>query len=218
VDSVAADSAAGRRLLLEPGAAAWFVRTALAADDGSRAVAVVVNAELLAAGNRSCAALAAAARHARALLERDADALSQVALGHVHPLSRADAAADAGTLYADAGAPNAACEQLQVAMTAYVEMGMVREAARVRALLRGLGVRRRHWQQVDRPVEGWESLTEAERRVAEAVSEGLTNRQVGARLFLSRHTVDFHLRHVFCKLNIGSRAELTLIAIQQLAV
>jgi len=90
--------------------------------------------------------------------------------------------------------------------------------ARVRALLRRLGVRRRHWQQVDRPLEGWESLTEAERRVAEAVSEGLTNRQVGARLFLSRHTVDFHLRHVFCKLNIGSRSELTLIAIEQLAV
>jgi DNA-binding CsgD family transcriptional regulator len=218
LDSVAADRSSGRRLLLEPGASAWFVRTALAAGDRSRAEAVTVGAELLATDNPSCGALVAAAAHVRALFDRDAATLSDVALRHVHPLARADAAADAGDAFADADAPSAACEQLEAAMSAYVAMGVDREAARVRALLRRLGVRRRHWRQVDRPIEGWESLTETERRVAGAVSEGLTNRQVGERLFLSRHTVDFHLRHVFCKLSIRSRAELTLIAIEQLAV
>jgi DNA-binding CsgD family transcriptional regulator len=218
LDSVVTNSPSGRRLLLEPGASAWFVRTALAAGDRSRAEVVVLGAELLAVDNPSCGVLATAALHARALLDQDAEALSEVALAHVHPLSRADAAADAGSAFADSGDRSVACEQLDVAMTAYVEIGMDREAARVRALLRELGVRRRHWRQEDRPVEGWKSLTETERRIAEAVSDGLTNRQVGVRLFLSRHTVDFHLRHVFCKLGITSRSELTLVAIEQLAV
>jgi len=41
-----------------------------------------------------------------------------------------------------------------------------------------------------RPVEGWDSLTDTEVRVARFVSEGLTNVQVGKSMFLSRHTVD----------------------------
>jgi DNA-binding CsgD family transcriptional regulator len=218
LESVAADTSSTRRLLLEPGASTWFIRIAIAAGNRDRAEAIAVGSELLAADNPSCRALVATALHARALLDHDAATLSELALSHVHPLSRADAAADAGAAFADADAPSAAREQLDAAMAAYVEMGMDREAARLRVLLRELGVRRRHWQQVDRPIEGWESLTETERRVAEAVSEGLTNRQVGERLYLSRHTVDFHLRHVFTKLGITSRAELPLIAIEQLAV
>jgi DNA-binding CsgD family transcriptional regulator len=41
------------------------------------------------------------------------------------------------------------------------------------------------------------------------VAEGVTNAQAADRLFLSRHTVDFHLRQVFRKLEIHSRVELT---------
>jgi DNA-binding CsgD family transcriptional regulator len=65
-----------------------------------------------------------------------------------------------------------------------------------------------------RPVAGWESLTESERRVADLVAEGLTNRQVAERAFLSRHTVDFHLRQAFRKLHISSRVELTRMALE----
>ncbi|MEY2402996.1 MAG: hypothetical protein QOD38_547, partial [Acidimicrobiaceae bacterium] len=53
-----------------------------------------------------------------------------------------------------------------------------------------------------RPVEGWQSLTDTERQVAFLVAEGLTNAQVGQRMFLSRHTIDFHLRQIFRKLNV----------------
>jgi transcriptional regulator of acetoin/glycerol metabolism/DNA-binding CsgD family transcriptional regulator len=56
---------------------------------------------------------------------------------------------------------------------------------------------------------GWASLTDAERTVAEVVAEGLTNAEAGARLFLSHHTVGFHLRQIFRKLDVSSRVELT---------
>jgi DNA-binding CsgD family transcriptional regulator len=63
-------------------------------------------------------------------------------------------------------------------------------------------------------VEGWESLTDAELRVARLVSEGLTNGQAGRRLFLSRHTIDFHLRQIFRKLNVHSRVGMTRIVLE----
>lgn len=58
-------------------------------------------------------------------------------------------------------------------------------------------------------VSGWGSLTAAELSVADIIAEGATNREAAARLYLSRHTVDFHLRQIFRKLGITSRVELT---------
>ncbi len=55
---------------------------------------------------------------------------------------------------------------------------------------------------------GWTDLTDTERTVAELVARGMTNKQAGRLLFLSRHTVDYHLRRVFRKLGVGSRVEL----------
>jgi DNA-binding CsgD family transcriptional regulator len=63
-----------------------------------------------------------------------------------------------------------------------------------------------------RPATGWEALTGAERRVAHLVAEGLTNREVAERLFLSRYTVETHLKHVFAKVGVSSRAELAALA------
>jgi len=59
-----------------------------------------------------------------------------------------------------------------------------------------------------RPLRGWESLSPAELRVVQLVAEGLTNPQIGERLFISPRTVQAHLSHVFAKLAISSRAEL----------
>jgi sigma-54 dependent transcriptional regulator, acetoin dehydrogenase operon transcriptional activator AcoR len=59
-----------------------------------------------------------------------------------------------------------------------------------------------------RATVGWESLTETELSLAELVAEGLTNRETAARLIMSPHTVDSHLRHIFTKLGINSRVEL----------
>lgn len=62
---------------------------------------------------------------------------------------------------------------------------------------------------------GWELLSESERSIAELVAEGMTNREAAERLFLSPHTVTFHLRKVFRKLGIDSRVELTRIALER---
>ena len=51
-------------------------------------------------------------------------------------------------------------------------------------------------------------MTAAEESVAKLVAQGLTNREVAERLFLSPHTVNSHLRHVFAKLGINSRTKL----------
>jgi predicted ATPase/DNA-binding CsgD family transcriptional regulator/Tfp pilus assembly protein PilF len=59
-----------------------------------------------------------------------------------------------------------------------------------------------------RPTVGWESLTPTEREVAELVAEGLTNRHIGDRLFISARTVQTHLYRIFAKLGVGSRSEL----------
>ena len=200
-------------LLQEPAGAAWLARVALATGEDARAQTVAFAAEQLAAGNPGCPSVAAAARHVRGLLDGDAAALEQAASDYRHPWSAASAAEDAGLAHGgDAEAARAAFDR---ALEWYQQAGATCDAARVRSRLRERGVRPCHWTRGDRPLSGWASLTDAERRVADIVAEGLTNAQVAERLFLSRHTVDFHLRQVFRKLDIRSRVQLTRLAVQR---
>jgi DNA-binding CsgD family transcriptional regulator len=60
----------------------------------------------------------------------------------------------------------------------------------------------------------WRLLTDAELRIAELVAGGLTNRNIAEYLNLSTHTIDAHLKHVYVKLDIHSRVELTVLALQ----
>ena len=59
-----------------------------------------------------------------------------------------------------------------------------------------------------RPASGWASLTPSERDVVRLVSEGLGNRDIGARLFVSPRTVQSHLTRVYTKLGLSSRVQL----------
>jgi DNA-binding CsgD family transcriptional regulator len=51
--------------------------------------------------------------------------------------------------------------------------------------------------------------------VAQLVVNGLTNREIADRLFVSPHTVNTHLRHVFAKLEVNSRVDLTRLATER---
>ena len=62
--------------------------------------------------------------------------------------------------------------------------------------------------------QGWASLTDGELRVTSRVAQGMTNRGIAEQLYLSRHTVDAHLKHIYRKLDIHSRVELTVLALQ----
>ncbi len=59
-----------------------------------------------------------------------------------------------------------------------------------------------------RPANGWASLTPMENDVVRLVREGLGNRDIGARLFISPRTVQTHLTHVYAKLGLASRVQL----------
>jgi DNA-binding CsgD family transcriptional regulator len=59
-----------------------------------------------------------------------------------------------------------------------------------------------------RPSSGWASLTQAERDVVRLVSEGLANKEIATRLFVSPRTVQTHLTHVYTKLGFTSRVQL----------
>lgn len=63
--------------------------------------------------------------------------------------------------------------------------------------------------------EPGEELTERELEITALVTEGLTNREIAARLFLSHNTIKVHLRNIFTKTGVASRTELSMLAVQE---
>jgi DNA-binding CsgD family transcriptional regulator len=66
-----------------------------------------------------------------------------------------------------------------------------------------------------RPDSGWESLTPAERSIAEYAAQGLSNPEIAARLFVTRGTVKTHLAHIYAKLQVANRTELAGLAAER---
>ncbi|MGH9212501.1 MAG: LuxR C-terminal-related transcriptional regulator [Acidimicrobiales bacterium] len=202
-----------RRFLVDqPGAAGWLVRTAMATGDRARAEAVVQCVDHLASANPGLPAIEANAAHTRGLYDSDPGTLVQAAETFTHPWARASALEDAARTLAEHGDRRAAGPWLQEALATYRCSGADRDAARVGRIVHGL---RRQRALGTRPVTGWGSLTDTERRVATTVAEGHTNAAAASRLYLSRHTVDFHLRQIFRKLAIRSRVQLTRIVVER---
>jgi DNA-binding CsgD family transcriptional regulator len=203
-------------LLGDPAAAAWMARTAQAAGDSGLAAAAADAVQALADTQPGFPALATAAAHSRGLACHDPDRLAEAAIHHPDPWARASAAEDLGALHDSQGHREQAIRHLQEALGGYRQVRADRDQARIRRRLRKLGIRRRHWTTPPaRPVTGWDSLTSTEQAVAGLVAEGLNNKQVAARMYISTHTVAHHLRQAFRKLSIASRVELTRIVIER---
>jgi ATP/maltotriose-dependent transcriptional regulator MalT len=94
-------------------------------------------------------------------------------------------------------------EQLRIAHDMLEAMGMEAFAERARRELLATGERVRR-----RTVERHDALTPQEALIAWLAREGLSNPEIGSRLFISARTVQYHLHKVFAKLDISSRGEL----------
>jgi DNA-binding CsgD family transcriptional regulator len=197
------------RFPLDVGDEVLMVRIAQAAHDDDLARLALDTTSSRAEQNPGVQSIAAIAAHVRGLVEGDVHALREAAdlfEGRQRPLEHASALEDLGAHLA-ATDREASIEALGRALTIYSGIGASWDARRVRSRLRALGVRRRI-ATAEPETHGWAALTAAEISVARLVAEGLTNRDVADRLFLSPHTVNSHLRHVFTKLRINSRVEL----------
>jgi DNA-binding NarL/FixJ family response regulator len=171
---------------------AWLAdMEAFAAGAGTpAAVAVVEHGRALLAGGDDAQRhfLAALAAHASSVRTPDR-ARTELAFGEW--LRRARRRVDAR-------------EHLRSASALFEELGATALADRAGQELRASGEKARR-----RDVSTATDLTAQERQVAALVRQGLSNRDAAARLFVSPRTVDFHLRNVFTKLGVASRAELT---------
>jgi DNA-binding CsgD family transcriptional regulator len=97
-------------------------------------------------------------------------------------------------------------EQLRTAFEHFIAMGVESFAGRAERELLATGEHVRK-----RTAETRDELTAQEAQIARLARDGLSNRDIGGRLFISQHTVAYHLRKVFCKLDITSRNQLARV-------
>ena len=101
-----------------------------------------------------------------------------------------------------------AAHALDLALAGFARIGAIKDTHRALARLRTLGVRRGTREMNQTAIFGWTSLTPAELRTADLVTEGLTNREIGARLFVSPRTIQTHVAHILAKTGLHSRVEI----------
>lgn len=194
-----------------------LTRIAVQAGDQDLAQRAVADATRRAELSPTVASLAAVAAHAAGIAHDDTEKLAE-AVHHYEQsprlLALATAWEDLGLALQQQGTGEAGSEELTEALVIFARAGATRDAARLRSHLRGLGIRRRVTT-AEKPVTGWAAMTKSELAVAELAADGLTNREIAERLFVSPHTINTHMRQVFAKLEIKSRITLTRLAAER---
>jgi DNA-binding NarL/FixJ family response regulator/RecA/RadA recombinase len=137
------------------------------------------------------------------------DSLSSVGL----VLDAARARLVAGAAMAASGAADLAAEELAAAQSAFSACGAARLARQTMTERRRLAAhsRRRVGQE---GYGGLAALTRREREIAALVGEGLTNRAIAQRLYVTEKTIEKHLSNVFAKLNVTSRSQVAVTVVR----
>jgi DNA-binding CsgD family transcriptional regulator len=202
-----------RQLLVsEPAAASWLVRTAVKLGAHDLARDAVTTAAAVAAEHPRFSVIRGASLHAAGLLAGDHATLLDAANLYSDRWCAASAREDMAGLLAPQRSErdNTICIY-ESALGIYSAVGATRDASRVVNKLRDFGVRRGAIRAVERDGGIPHGLTNTEFAVAELVSQGHTNNEVGRQLFISRHTVAFHLKKVYQKMSVASRVQLAAI-------
>jgi len=213
------DALPGRPVLIEqdPAAAGALVEIAVGAGDPARAELVVEAMRRLSARNPDSHSAAGAEAHADGLLRRDPRRLRQAVdefRQTPRPLALMSALEDAAVTVRpeDRATAEAWCsEALEIATARGAKRAGLRLDDRLRAW-------RGPVQSVPDPDPTppcLPMLSPAERKVAMLVAAGLKNIEVAERLFISRHTVDSHLRNIFRKLGLNRRVELAALVARE---
>jgi DNA-binding CsgD family transcriptional regulator len=196
-----------------------LVEIALARDDIDAAIAHVAALDALAAAtdSRQLHAEVALARARVASATGDAEGAidaylsARDALGDdERPLIAATIALELAQALSSRGDTADAVVQARAALAAFDALGAKVLADRCDALLRSLGTRARTVTR--RPSTAVAGLTDREREVLDLVRAGLTNAEIGARLFISAKTAEHHVGRVLAKLGVRSRAEAAAVA------
>ncbi|MEU1341087.1 AAA family ATPase [Streptomyces sp. NPDC005827] len=215
------DGAPARLLVLPPSHWPGIVRIALRGEEPSVARAVAGALRTPAIRDDGQEIIGAVRAHVDGLLHRDPAALASALPGYRgtgRQLALAAAYEDLAQVTAAAGDAASAIPHLEEAGRLAAASGAERDHDRIRRRLRRLG------GHADAPKPGttgttgrpgWRSLTASERKLIPLVVEGLTNRAIADRLYVSVHTVNTHMRHIFTKLGINTRVELTRLAVER---
>ena len=187
-----------------------LVEIELTRRDGRAAAAAAERLEELATPTEEPTLLAEAAL-ARARVDGDGSAYraALVHLGEDRPLVRGTISLELAELLA-VDDPAAATVEAGLALATFDRLGATVLADRTNALLRSLGSRSRA---IGRPpATAIQGLTRREAEVLALMAEGLTNAEIGGRLYISAKTAEHHVGHVLAKLGVRSRAEAAAVA------
>ncbi|MFJ9563935.1 AAA family ATPase [Streptomyces fuscichromogenes] len=205
-------------LALSPSHWPGIVRIALRGEAPAVAHAVSDALRTLTSRDDSQEIIRAVRAHVDGLRHGDPRALAAAITGYRSTgrrLALAAAHEDLGELMAASADPASAIPHLEEAGRLASASGALRDHERIRRRLQRLGVRAGAPSQDTIAPPGWGSLTESERKLVPLVVDGLTNRAIADRLYVSVHTVNTHMRHIFTKLGINTRVELTRLAVER---
>jgi DNA-binding CsgD family transcriptional regulator len=186
------------------------VRLAMEVDDLDTAKTLAGHASALGAGSE-VPHRQANALYCRSLIDHDAAGLLEAAERYSaagRPLARAKALEAAAGEFINASEREAARAAFTGAVEAYSSIGAVADVASLQSRFRAHGIRRGPHSKHRQARTGWESLTPTEMKIAALVEAGMSNPEIGNKMFLSPRTVATHVSHILKKLGVHSRTDI----------